>query len=209
MTGDEPWDATFPAWLLDRLASCWAASLEQRAAVLAEAAGLLEQAVRQGVLRPLCLSYDQQNQARAALHTTYRIITLHGFLAVIRFVNGRFELKTAFFPDAVRSQRPSRRWIAAVRSQVEQFATPWRVGDRDVLALPGPGDQLESLDPAGFRVNIVFHDPDTWGFRNIQLPDQDGPMMVWTHPLPWPGHGGAAAGEPRKLKKPRRDRGKS
>jgi hypothetical protein len=206
MTGDEPWDSVLPAPLLERLRNCWSASPAERGAVLDEVAALVAQAIQWGAARPLFVSYEQRDEGRAFLHSTSEVIAPDGFVAVIRRSGTLTELKTAFFPDAVRSERPSRRWLAAVKSRVELYAVRWLVGGREVFGLPGPTDDIGSVDPPGTRVNIAFDNPKVWGFREVLFPDQASPLMVWGgHPLPWPEKpavGGPAPTVP-KLKKPR------
>ncbi len=209
MTGAEPWDTVLLASLLDRLRKCWTAPADERSAVLDEIAPVLEEAVRQAILRPLFISYDQQDERRGYLHTTYEVIAPTGFVALIRQGAGQAELKTVFFPDEVWKERPARRWLGTVKSRIKLYGVA--VGDLKVFTLPGPADAMPFKDPPGFRINVVFHNPKAWGFREVQFPNQESPLTIWSHPLPWPGRAdaGGAMTAPHQLKKPRRGRGKS
>src|SRR5690349_2827536 len=115
----EYWDSLATAALLEEVRQCWHQPDSLRLPVLDRLGVVLAQAMRLAVERPLLVLYEQADERRAFLHRTREIVLRTGHIIVVREVGGRLELKTAFFPDQARSERPSRRWLGAVRSRVE------------------------------------------------------------------------------------------
>jgi hypothetical protein len=184
----EYWESLLSTLLLRRLDQCRSGADAERFPVLDEVAAVLGHAVRQGLERPLFLGYDQLDPQRVVLHRTFEVVTASGHVFVIRVLNGNAELKTAFLPDAARTERPARRWIGSVRSRVELYAVPLLVDGRRFLGLPPAGHEVESVDPPGWRTNFRFESPRVWGFREFTPPGREEPLIVWSgRPLPWPG----------------------
>jgi hypothetical protein len=206
----EHWESLLSTPLMGRLEQCWGRPDAERFPVLDEVSALLEPAVRQGVERPLFLTYDQLDERRALLHRTCEVVAPSGHVFVIRLggaVGERRELKTALLPYESLSERPSRRWLGAVRSRVELYcAPPWLIAERHVYALPSATHEVSSEDPPGWRTNIHFEAHRVWDFREFTPPGRQEALIVWgTRPLPWPdrqepGGTGAGAGVLKKRK---------
>ncbi len=179
----EPWNEFLGGSLSPQFHGCWNEPSAARRLILDEIAALMGESVRRAIERPLFLSHEQH----ALLYLTYEIITRSGLLVVIRQRGGQAELKTAFFPYAACSERPSRRWKGTVRSRVELYAVLRSVDGKPEWSLPTAAHEVPLGDPHGFRRNIKFESLHVWDFREVVLPDRDGPLILWgTRPLGWP-----------------------
>lgn len=174
----EPWTDFFPPVLLDELDRCWSYPAEEREPILAQVAGLLLSDIGRGMGRPLVCAYTQLDADRNELHSTWEVVAPAGFLAVVRTEDGRTRLITAYFPQPTQSEKPGRRWVAAAKYVVHQYAV---LEKGRGYVLPPEGSEFPSYEQGQFvgnRADVQFVTPATWRFRDGSW--QGGPA-------PWPG----------------------
>jgi hypothetical protein len=149
-------------------------------------AGRLEPEIEKSRKRPLYVEYDQCDEAGAFLHKTWELVTRPGIVVVVRHSSATSgDVVTAFFPYETYSERPNRRWLAAVRSRIQLYANTFTHGQAQrFIVPPSPDDVFPSTDPVGERRNVCFVSEGRWGFHDI---DWEGePLRVWKAPGAWP-----------------------
>jgi hypothetical protein len=179
----ELWRELLGPEITDRLAQ-WVANRRPDPSLCEEFAAKLKPQVTDGLGRPCCNECRQKNPNGDELHATREVVTRSGMVMVIRLLPDSNVLWTAYFPRATWSERPQRRWLAAIRSRVMVYTNIVTIDGKPLVVHPDPGDQFDTDDPPGYRTDLRFVTKEKWGFRQVEIEGEI--LWVWKSPAPWP-----------------------